>query len=118
MCFGFPGSIINQGVSYHYLSVPKAQLRTQSASLAAGPKLPEVTVTLKNLVMTISRRNFQNCGAAGFVGLFYRGYQPLALLEEVPPLIYRSTSAPKKYHHAAGQNGSNQGATPGIMLGS
>jgi hypothetical protein len=27
--------------------------------------------------------------------LFNRGYQPLALLEEVLPLIYRSTSAPQ-----------------------
>jgi hypothetical protein len=34
-----------------------------------------------------------------FVAIFNREYQPLALLEEVPPLIYRSAFlAPKTYH--------------------
>ena len=36
------------------------------------------------------------CGGHQRKALFNRGYQPLALLEEVPPLIYRSTSAPQK----------------------
>ncbi len=31
------------------------------------------------------------CGGHQRKALFNRGYQPLALLEEVPPLIYRST---------------------------
>jgi hypothetical protein len=36
----------SQTCLYKILSVPKARLRSQSASISAGPKLPEVTVTL------------------------------------------------------------------------
>jgi hypothetical protein len=36
-----------------------------------------------------------------FVAIFNKGYQHLALLEVVPPFIYRSAFlAPKTYHHA------------------
>jgi hypothetical protein len=51
--------------------------------------------------MTITQGNIQICEVTGFVAIFNRGYQPLALLEEWPPLIYRSAFlAPKTYHHA------------------
>jgi hypothetical protein len=51
--------------------------------------------------MTITQGNIQICEVTEFVTIFNRGYQPLALLEEVPLLIYRSAFlAPKTYHHA------------------
>jgi len=51
------------------------------------------------VIISQSQRNIQNCVVAEFVAMFNRGYQPLALLEEVPPLIYRSTLAPQNASH-------------------
>jgi hypothetical protein len=55
--------------------------------------------------MTITQGKIQICQVTEFVAIFNRGYQPLALLEEVPPLIYRSAFlAPKTYHHAVAKH--------------
>jgi hypothetical protein len=55
--------------------------------------------------MTITQGNIQICEVAEFVAIFNRGYQPLALLEKVPPLIYRSAFlAPKIDHHAVAKH--------------
>jgi hypothetical protein len=90
---------------YQNLSDAMAQLRSQTASLATGPKLSEVTETLWNAVMTITKGNIQICEVTEFVAIFNRGYQPQALLEEVPPLIYISAfMAPKTYHHAVAKH--------------
>ena len=84
---------------YQDLSDAKAQFRSQNASLTTGPKLPDVTETLLNEVMTITQGNIQIYEVAEFVAIFNRGYQPLALLEEVPPLIYRSAFLAPKIDH-------------------
>jgi hypothetical protein len=90
-CLGFPGEASSTADSqtclYQYLSDAKAQLKSQSASLTTGLKLLEVTETLWNAVMTITQGNIQICEVTEFVAIFNRGYQPLALLEEVPHLI-------------------------------
>ncbi len=95
----------SQTCLYQDLSDATAQLRSQSASLITGPKLLEVTETLWNAVVTITHGNIQICEVTKFVAIFDRGYQPLALLEEVPPFIYRSAlSASKTYHHAVSKH--------------
>jgi len=38
------------------------------------------------MIISQSQKNIQNCVVAEFVAIFNRGYQPLALLKEMPPL--------------------------------
>jgi hypothetical protein len=53
--------------------------------------------------MSITQGNI--CEVTEFVAIFNRRYKPLALLEEVPPLIYRSAFlALKTYHHVVAKH--------------